>query len=274
MVLHAVTVLLLVAATTATDDLAVVHVRVLATFYPTDAFGVKVACNHATQYASTLRPDGTWADVHYNNTSSSQWLPMLHLSRLQTMGLALTANGSAPFLHNASGTKMAMLLALDWWTTHSPQNPNWWYNQVGVPMSLGETMLMIQPLCSEKQVSAAIKIIAQAKIGRTGANLVWLARNNMWRGLLLKDATLVNTAFTAIWAEVRVEHQPQDNIQVDSSFHQHGPQLLAGSYGHDFSSELLELAAQATATAFAMGADKIKVFEKLLLDGQVCVWTL
>jgi hypothetical protein len=161
-----------------------------------------------------------------------------------------------------------MLLALDWWVQHNPKNRNWWFNEIGVPMSLGETMLMIQRLCSEQQVSSAAKIIAQAKISRTGANLVWLARITVWRGLLVQDAGLVNTSFGAIWAEVRVEKQTDDNIQVDSSFHQHGPQLLAGSYGSAFSSDLLELASQATATSFAMAADKVSIFQKLLLDGQ------
>jgi hypothetical protein len=255
------------AAASHTDDLAIVHARVLATFYPTDS-GLKSSCKQATQYASTLRPDGSWPDINYNDTSRSTWLVMPHLSRLQTMGLALTANGSAPLLHNASGVKTATLLALDWWSKHNPQNPNWWFNQIGVPMSLGETMLMIQRLCSEQQLSSAIKIIAQAKIGMTGANRVWLARITMWRGLLLQDAGLVTTSFGAIWAEVRVENQTGDNIQLDSSFHQHGPQLLAGSYGSSFSSDLLELASQATATSFAMAAAKVAIFQKLLLDGQ------
>ena len=98
----------------------------------------------------------------------------------------------------------------------------------------------------------------------TGANLVWLARCTIWRGLLVGNATLVATAFSAIWGEVRVEHQPGDNIQADSSFHQHGPQLLAGSYGSSFSSDLLGLVAQASATRFAMGAEKVEVFQKLL----------
>jgi chondroitin AC lyase len=244
----------LLLATASADDLDIVHSRVLVTFYPA-ASSIKGECDAAAKYAAALQPNGQWPDIVYNDTSRSEWKAMDHLSRLQTMAIALTANGSAPLLHNTSGTKAAMLLALDWWTQHNPKNPNWWFNQIGMPMSLGETMLMIQKLCTEQQVSAAAKLIAQAKIGMTGANMVWLARITMWRGLLQRDASMVKTAFAAIWGEVRVEHQSGDNIQVDWSFHQHGPQLLAGSYGSSFSSDLLELASEATGTSFG---DKLR----------------
>ena len=139
-------ILLLAAAAGATpvDDLAVVHARVLNGFYPTSVAEIESACHTAAKYASMLQPDGRWPDVKYNDTSRSVWLAFAHLERVQTMALALTVNGSAVVLHNASGTKAATLLALDWWLQRNPQNPNWWYNDIGVPMSLGETMLMAQ----------------------------------------------------------------------------------------------------------------------------------
>jgi hypothetical protein len=111
-------------------------------------------------------------------------------------------------------------------------------------MSLAQTMLTIAHTCSGEQITKAAAIIAQAQIGMTGANLVWLARITMWRGLLEVNGTLVSSAFTRVWAEVKVEKQSGDNIQTDSSFHQHGPQLLAGSYGGDFSEDILELVSQ------------------------------
>jgi glutamine amidotransferase-like uncharacterized protein len=115
------------------DDMAAVLEQVLGTFYPTSKRLLQKVCASADASTATLQPDGTWKDVKYNDTSRSTWLTMLHLDRIQTMGTALTANGSngssngsSAYLHNASATKEATLLALDWWLAHNPQNPNWW----------------------------------------------------------------------------------------------------------------------------------------------------
>jgi len=60
---------------------------------------------------------------------------------------------------------------------------------------------------------------------------------------------------------------PTDGIQADSSFHQHGPELLAGTYGEDYAADTLLFVWLAANTAFAMPPERVDLFASLLLDG-------
>ena len=55
--------------------------------------------------------------------------------------------------------------------------------------------------------------------------------------MTVDDEALVAQAFDEAFKDCVVMPQSQDGIQLDSSFHQHGPQLLAGSYGATYSEE-------------------------------------
>lgn len=55
--------------------------------------------------------------------------------------------------------------------------------------------------------------------------------------------------------------------QVDGSFHQHGPQLLAGSYGAAYVSSILSTVTDTQGTRWALPEDKVSTLGTLLLDG-------
>jgi hypothetical protein len=62
-------------------------------------------------------------------------------------------------------------------------------------------------------------------------------------------------------------------LQRDGSFHQHSDEgkrgmMLSGSYGNEFSSDLLNLVAISNGTQFAIPTDTLDIFVTLLLDGQ------
>ena len=88
------------------------------------------------------------------------------------------------------------------------------------------------------------------------------------RGVYLSNATMVNVSLTRIYSEVVVEHQAIEGIQHDGSFHQHGTELLAGSYGAVFSSTILGLLLQTSETAFYMPPPQVAMLLTLILDGQ------
>jgi hypothetical protein len=204
------------------DDMDMFRGRVVASFY--EAAGPEsTICLQATKYGLSVLPNGTWASVDYHDQGRATWKTFEHLSRLSTVSMGLTMNisknASEHCAHLAANQTLrvivgrAMNSSLDWWLMHNPSNPNWWYNQIGVPMNLAQTMLMVQQLVSKDQVAKAAKIISQAKPGMTGANLVWLCKISAWRGLLVKDEGLVNSSISRIWEELKVEAQNGDNIQ-------------------------------------------------------------
>ena len=63
----------------------------------------------------------------------------------------------------------------------------------------------------------------------TGANLVWETTNTLMHALFTDDEARVAKCFAAIFASSVISPQQDEGIMADGSFHQHGPELLAGS---------------------------------------------
>lgn len=134
-------------------------------------------------------------------------------------------------------------------------------------MSAAETLLLVN--ASATLVQDAQRTLRRAKDGAmTGANLVWLSEINMWNGLLTNDTGLVARAVGYMFGEIRVSHRDGDNIQVDGSFHQHGPQLLAGSYGSAYTTSLLRIIAHTQGTPWQLSSTRLATLSLLILDGQ------
>lgn len=87
------------------------------------------------------------------------------------------------------------------------------------------------------------------------------------RGLFTGNESAVSGGFSRLWYEIRLTHQSEDNIQVDGSFHQHGPELLQGSYGSDFVEDLADEINTAVDTRFALPSSGMAIFDHMVLDG-------
>jgi hypothetical protein len=103
-------------------------------------------------------------------------------------------------------------------------------------------------------------------------NLVWMVKCQIVHGALSGNTTLVSTGFARLWQEIYWAHLGVDNIQRDGSFHQHSGNnrgmMLSGSYGGEFSSDMINLVAISNATVFALPDATLEIFVSLLLDGQ------
>ena len=89
----------------------------------------------ALRYAGELKPDGSWADIDYANPCRSAWPAAQHPQRILTLAIAEHQPGITK--EERAQLKAACLSAMAWWRLHDPQNPNWWYNVIGVPQALG-----------------------------------------------------------------------------------------------------------------------------------------
>lgn len=94
-------------------------------------------------------------------------------------------------------------------------------------------------------------------------------RTQIRRGLFTNDNSLILSGFQRLWEEIKITSQHSDDIQHDNSFHQHGPELLAGSYGEVYSQLLTAIVVQtANLTTYLPSTDKLKILSDYLLDGQ------
>ena len=83
-----------------------------------------------------FRPSSSkWADLDYDNMNRGIWPTALHLSRLCAMAKAYNTKGHP--LYQAKRMKIVMERGAGWWARHDPRNPNWWWNEIGIPRKMG-----------------------------------------------------------------------------------------------------------------------------------------
>jgi chondroitin AC lyase len=211
-----------------------------------------------------LTAKGEWPDIDYSSKQRGDWPPSSHLGRLQTMAKAYQKQGSACYHDPALLAKID--LALNYWLTNDFQCPNWWYPEIGVPMSLAPTLLLLETELSKDEMASGIKILDRAKIRMTGQNKVWLSGNVLLKSLLLRDTATIRKASASIQEELKVSLE--EGIQPDGSFHQHGPQIQFGNYGLSYVSDMIKWVRILRKTPFCFDENKLAILRNYLFDGQ------
>lgn len=219
----------------------------------------------AQQLARTLREDGSWREVNYTDTTRGGWLPYDHVGRVYAMVRAYKSPGSG--VAGDPQLRQAIHKALGYWLEKDFQCPNWWYNVIGVPQTMGSIAILMRDELTPAEYDGIVnRILPRGKIGMTGQNRVWVAGITLVRGLMMKDHALVSDAARVIGEEIRVT--TAEGVQPDFSFHQHGPQLQFGNYGLSFAGDSAMWMKIFSGTPFAFPGEKLDILHDYLLEGQ------
>ena len=173
---------------------------------------------------------GAWNDIDYTTKDRGSWHSTLHVTRM----LALTklyCHQSSQWYRNER-LKDLIHKSISYWGKLMPKCPNWWHNDIGVPKKMIAAMLCIREELSQEEVAVGLKVLERSAFGKTGQNKVWLAGNQLMKGLLIDDEALVVKAKNIIAEEIVMTDK--EGIQEDYSFHQHGAQMQFGNYGLTF----------------------------------------
>lgn len=225
---------------------------------------------------TSLRPDGSWGDLGYANSTVKDlahgtlggWgSTSSHLSRMANMARAYRTPGSR--WHDDEQLRDKVLLALDYWLRNDFRNASWWQDQIATQERLADTLLLMDQRLSPEQRAASVKIMQRSQIGQwTGANLLWMAGNQIVRGCIAGQLEPVADAYRRIAGEIRIAGGSDDGIKADNSFFQHGEQLYSGGYGMSFTDSCARLAYVARGTRFALPPEQVKVLTDFVLEGQ------
>lgn len=222
--------------------------------------------------ARALRVDGSWPDLDYADQGRSHWSAGMHWDRI-----LLLAQAYRSARHPAYGQpdlRAKLERAVGYWNQTRPVNPNYWWNAIGVPLKMGEVLLLLDdalPAPLRRQTVALMKLGVKPNFydyhgPATGQNQVWLATIHLMTGVLERDSLVLRRAFRALYDEIKVT--TAEGIQPDWSFHQHGPILYAGGYGLAFTRDLARLIQLASGTSYQFPIQKIADFSGYVLDGQ------
>lgn len=215
------------------------------------------------RYLSTLGNDGRWPDINYEDKKRSGWEPKSHAERILEL-VKLYQSRQTDYYHS-SQVEEAVHRALDYWFTAEPRCLNWWYNQIGVPKTLGTAFVLFEERLTPKEKEKAIKVMENAKFGMTGQNKVWLAGNVMMRALLQNDADLARMARDTIVSEIVTGGR--EGIKDDWSFHQHGAQQQFGNYGLSFVSGMSFFSNVFSGTSLAFDKQQLEIINSLIDKG-------
>jgi chondroitin AC lyase len=216
-------------------------------------------------WVSSLNAQGRWPDIDYTNQEKAFWKTSDHLVRVKALSRALV-DPKSPLYKNAE-LKAATFRALDDWITNRYKNPNWWHNDIGVPIIMHDILVLIGDQLQGERRAGALAILNQ--YGRAkpndGANTVWEAQLGLVYGAFTEDSALVAQQSKLISGEVKVSRG--EGIQSDGSYHQHGPRLQQFHYGGAFQGDIARLGWLLHGTPWAISPDKMQILGDCVLNG-------
>lgn len=213
----------------------------------------------------SLAPDGAWKDIDYADAKRSGWNPKAHADRILKLAQYHYLNRHALSGSEKQRICQAIHQAMNFWFKAQLRCPNWWYNEIGIPRTLGPAFLMFETEMSKAEKEEAVRVMMNSSFGMTGQNKVWLAGNVLIRGLLQNDWALVKEARNQICSEIVLGQK--EGIKADWSFHQHGPQQQFSNYGLAFLWNMSFYAETFSQTSLALSQEQQHILVSLLLEG-------
>jgi len=210
-----------------------------------------------------LDSGGGWPDIDYKDTARAGWKPYQHLQRMKAIAGAVLRQDSK--YYNNNDVRSNAIRALAFWTVHRPKSLNWWYNRIGTPRLVRDTIVLLGEHLDIELRDKSIDVLNQNRQGGTGANLLWTAETALHLGCLTNNSEQVKKAADAIWHEILVGQN--EGIQEDWSFFQHGVRLQTFSYGKFFLEIAVNTAWQLQGTQWEMPDEKKIIISNYMLEG-------
>ena len=257
-------------AYTPNDDISIIRERVLELMLWPSKENISITVEAALKFTQTLNKSCFWPDIDYNDQSVVDWHTAVHVFRITTMLQALTVNGSS--VKNDPQIRNAVHCALNVWLTNDWQNPNWFFNQVYIPLYTSGQLLMLGDNATSFEIQKIKEISFRAcwwthnKIF-VGANLVSMIRVELYRSLATNNITGIEEGFTEMWKDISTRLIDKDGIQHDWSYHFHGNQLMSGFYGMYWAHNILSFLICALDTQYVLSGKELDTFLQFLTQG-------
>jgi len=219
---------------------------------------------------ATLRSDGTWPGIDYEDVRREAFQHTRHLSNMLTMSRAYKKKGSQycgkKELRNAIG------LSLDYWLKHDFICDNWWNNEIGTPDAITAMLLILDKDLTPVQVEKALGVVARSHINGPGArqsgDRIKIAGIQAKYTLFKRDVETFEMLVKVIEGEIRFVPTNQRGMQYDYSFHHredHVNNTL--TYGLGYADAFVEWTSYLAGTRYQLAEQAIKQLVDYYLDG-------
>ena len=270
----------------ATSDFDIIKNRVLQ-----EEMRSRVNDNRVGQLVGTLKEDGTWPGINYEDVSSEGFQHRYHMANMVTMARAYQSKSSE--YYHKKNVKNAIELALKNWVDHDYICENWWYNQIYTPENLVSLMLIMGNDLSEELVDKAQPIINRANLNapgaRPGGDRIHIAAIEAKNQLFLGNDKKFEQIIQVIENEIRFtewignkfgygyrldpggfenRNSGGRGIQYDNSFHHRVDGVNNTlSYGLEYAEAFVEWAVFTRGTKYSFSEKKLDQLIDFYLDG-------
>lgn len=239
----------------------------------------------------TLKEDGTWPTIDYQDYTREGFRHREHTANLLTLARAYK-NKSSSYYKNKK-VKQTIEMALKNWVDNDYFAKNWHSNQIAVPTYLVNVMLLVGDELPEFLVEKAQPIIKRAHLNASGArpggdrikivgilakNLLFLGDNQQFNEVIriieseIKYVSWIGAEYGYTFRDDRgglgVNKTQGRGIQYDNSFHHRADGVNNTlSYGHSYAKTFIEWAAYTAGTSYSFSEEKTAQLIDYYLDG-------
>lgn len=211
----------------------------------------------AHSYTRTMRKDGSWPYLDYENQYVTDWEPLYHLVQLLRMSFAYSIPSSDFYgndiLYNA------IMQGLKFWYQKNPLSANWYANQISAPDYVLRILAVMEfgPKTTDPKIKKSLleRINNSDPRSQPTSGKVKLGMIHLLRGCLLKDDAIVSFSSSQLYEPIKISEK--EGIQKDLSYLDHGRQLYIGGYGYYLIEGIVNRFSLFEGTKYAMPQEKM-----------------
>ncbi|MEJ7674432.1 MAG: polysaccharide lyase family 8 super-sandwich domain-containing protein [Chitinophagaceae bacterium] len=247
----------------ANEDLETIRKRIV-----TDLLEPAVNADKIKKLIQTIQPDGSWPGINYKDTTRTGFQHSIHLENMLDLARAYRKTGSE--FNNNADVKKTLSSALNFWIAHDFICENWWWNEMGTPNWMINTLLVMDTDLTEKQRTEGARIASRASLtgfgARAGGDFVPIAGMVCKQGLFKKDEAILANAIKVMGDQIVVT--PARGINPDLGFHHRTDNVTSiHTYGTNYVSAFAYWAVKTAGTKYSLSPKALTLLIDYYVDG-------
>jgi chondroitin AC lyase len=245
------------------QDLEIIRKRIV-----DDLLEPTVDADKIKRLVQTIQADGSWPGINYKDTTKTGFQHSIHLENMLDLARAYKKQGSA-FYKNAD-VKKTLSSALDFWIAHDFICENWWWNEMGTPNWMINTLLVFDTDLTDKQRTEGARIASRASLtgfgARAGGDFVVIAGMVCKQGLFKRNDSILQHAIKVMTDQVVIT--PARGINPDMGFHHRTDNVTSiHTYGTNYVSAFSYWAVKTAGTKYSLPAKALNLLIDYYVDG-------
>lgn len=244
-------------------DLEIIRMRIIQ-----DLLAAPVDEVEIMDLIKSIKPEGSWADIDYKDVSRTGFEHARHLDNMFQLSRAYRKADSQWYQHPE--VKQAALSALDFWLEHDFICDNWWWNEMGTPGRMINTLLVLDSDLNEEQMREGLRIAGRANLeasgARPGGDLIQIAAMLGKQALFRRDETVLQKVVSVMADEINIT--TGRGLKPDMSFHHRVDNVICTlSYGLGYADAFSYWAVKIAGTKYKLPDEATRLLTDYFLDG-------